>query len=128
MVGGDGSDRCQECMNGKARRLLFRPCETAAIYRIWKRADCGKKTKPSPSAGRYWEMGDFGGTTGSTNNAALQKLFLFKPLRRTRLHYLLFTVFTKARVFFLLHMQYFFSHFLLLFIMSCRKPIVKHIR
>lgn len=59
--------------------------------------------KPSLSAGRYWEKG---GMTGSTNNAAVHYLFLFKLLRKTCLlyHLLVHNVYKKEKLNFVKYM------------------------
>lgn len=54
-MGGDGSDRCQECLNGKACGVLFCPLKQLLFIGFGKGWTMEKK--PSLSTRRHWEMG-----------------------------------------------------------------------
>lgn len=115
-------------MNGKACRLLFRPCETAAIYRIWKRADCGKKRSPARLLGDTGKWEKFEGQLGA------QTMLLYRNFSCLNLwgEHACTTCYSQClqkRGYSFSSTCSTFSHtFLLVFIASCRKPIVKHIR
>lgn len=110
-------------MNGKACRLLFRPCETAAIYRIWKRADCGKKRSPARLLGDTGKWEKFEGQLGA------QTMLLYRNFSCLNLwgEHACTTCYSQClqkRGYSFSSTCSTFSHtFLLVFIASCRKHI-----
>ncbi|KAA8590134.1 hypothetical protein FQN60_014068, partial [Etheostoma spectabile] len=88
-VGGDGSDWCQECVNGKACRLLFWPLKQLLFIEFGIAAPPHKgwtvEKKPSPSAGKHWNM------VVPSSAAELEFTWREQPLQRTYSSLLLLT-------------------------------------